>query len=184
MTKLEARKKYKSLRMQLTEDEVNKYSRSVCMQLNGLVSNFQVLHVFFPIKRLKEIDLGDFINHCYAERKTVCTSVSDFKSTTMKTIKITENTDFQTNNWGIPEPVNGEKIENSKIQAVIIPLLYSDYKGNRIGYGKGFYDRFLAQCSESITKIGVNYFPPNEEITDALAHDIRIDQLIIPKTGL
>ena len=61
---------------------------------------------------------------------------------------------------------------------VIIPLVYCDKKGNRIGYGKGFYDKFLSKINRNAIKTGVGIFTPNEEIVDISPEDIALDYLV------
>ena len=63
---------------------------------------------------------------------------------------------------------------------VFVPLLAFDEKGNRVGYGKGFYDKFLAECKPEILKIGVSFFEPENIIPDVLNTDIQLDLCITP----
>ncbi len=178
MTKKEARKKYRQLRRELTDEQISVASKKICEQLISLTLPFQTVHVFYSIKRLNELNLNDFIEDCYAKNKLVCTSVSNFKTNEMITKQVTAQTVFKENEWGIPEPVLGKKIQESQIDLVIVPLLYADKNGNRVGYGKGFYDRFLSKCRNDVYKIGVNYFKAQEEISDAEETDVRIDKLL------
>ena len=55
------------------------------------------------------------------------------------------------------------------------PLLIFDNQGHRVGYGKGYYDRFLVKCSRETIKVGLSYFNPIERIEDIQIHDIPID---------
>jgi 5-formyltetrahydrofolate cyclo-ligase len=91
-----------------------------------------------------------------------------------------ENTILTENNYGIWEPVNGEVIENKKIDMVICPLLSFDKRGYRVGYGKGFYDRFLNKCREDVVKIGLSYFEPEETIDDINEMDVSLNFAISP----
>lgn len=70
----------------------------------------------------------------------------------------------------------------SKIDVVFVPLLAYDNKGNRVGYGKGFYDHFLSECREDVVKIGLSFFEPEEAIEDVSATDIRLDYCVTPMT--
>ena len=63
---------------------------------------------------------------------------------------------------------------------VITPLLYADQFGNRVGYGKGFYDRFFSEINRNAVKIGVSFFPPNEEIDDVSDFDVPLNYLVTP----
>jgi 5-formyltetrahydrofolate cyclo-ligase len=81
---------------------------------------------------------------------------------------------------GIPEPVQGELIPDEQIDLVFVPLLAFDKKGNRVGYGKGFYDRFLAQCRPNTQKMGLSFFCPIDEISDVDPWDVKLDSCICP----
>ena len=91
----------------------------------------------------------------------------------------TSATELVESAWGIREPV-GPCIEPIEIDLVLVPLIAFDETGHRVGYGKGYYDRFLDQTRQECLKIGLSYFPPEPEITDAGAHDVRLDACITP----
>ena len=95
---------------------------------------------------------------------------------------LTDNTKFQKNEYNIYEPVNGIEVPNAKIEVVFVPLLAYDKLGNRVGYGKGFYDIFLSKCNEDVIKIGLSFFEPEEIIEDVSPTDIRLDYCVTPKT--
>ena len=63
---------------------------------------------------------------------------------------------FEKNQYGIPEPIGGVTVDEKDIDIVFIPLLAFDELGNRVGYGKGYYDRFLSKCRKDVLKIGLS----------------------------
>ncbi len=67
------------------------------------------------------------------------------------------------------------------IDVVFIPLLSFDYKGNRVGYGKGYYDRFLLNCKEECLKIGLSFFEEEQCVFDVEDTDISLDFCVTPK---
>jgi 5-formyltetrahydrofolate cyclo-ligase len=87
-----------------------------------------------------------------------------------------------TSAWGIqePDPQTCPKVQVEDIDLVIIPLLSFDSQGNRVGYGKGFYDRFLKDCRPETLKIGVCLDEPVQRIDDVESHDIPLDLCISP----
>ena len=97
----------------------------------------------------------------------------------MKHYVLIDTTAIKPNIWNIPEPLDGTTIGASKIQLVLVPLLAFDKKEQRVGYGKGFYDRFLKGCPEAL-KIGLSFFGPIEEIADIQSSDIALDYCITP----
>ena len=63
----------------------------------------------------------------------------------------------------------------------MIPLLAFDKKGFRVGFGKGYYDKFLARCKPNVIKAGLSFFDPVDEINDISGFDIPLNFCITPK---
>lgn len=99
----------------------------------------------------------------------------------MTAIAINEDTVYKTNTLGITEPKEGEILQPEEIDLVLVPLLVCDTQGYRVGYGKGYYDRFLALCREDIVKIGFSYFDPIEQISDTGHFDVPLSYCITPQ---
>ena len=99
----------------------------------------------------------------------------------IESISLFPDTQFNENRWGVREPADGEAIDAAKLDLVIVPLLCVDSVGHRVGYGKGFYDRFLKNCRPDCLKIGLNYFPPFKQIFDIADHDIPLDACVTPE---
>jgi 5-formyltetrahydrofolate cyclo-ligase len=86
---------------------------------------------------------------------------------------LTDGTVIKKNHVNIPEPIDGIEISTNKIELVFVPLLAFDKQGHRVGYGKGFYDKFLSECSNKTLKIGLSFFEAENEINDCNASDVR-----------
>ncbi len=182
MTKSELRKKYKSLRNTLSIAQIDDLSMSVANQLLQLpVWGFSFYHIFLAIEEQKEVNTDYILNILSGKDKNIVISKSDFKSGLMSHFLLTDNTKIKKNSYNIPEPVDGIEILNDKIEVVFIPLLAFDTQGNRIGYGKGFYDRFLAECKPETIKIGLSFFEAETEITDVFESDVKLDYCVTPK---
>lgn len=108
--------------------------------------------------------------------------VADFSASTMHATLINEDTVYHTNIYGITEPANGEPVDQELIDIVFVPMLICDEQGYRVGYGKGFYDRFLAGCREDVLKIGFSYFEPVKNIDDTQSFDVPLNYCITPET--
>jgi 5-formyltetrahydrofolate cyclo-ligase len=87
---------------------------------------------------------------------------------------------MQPNRWGISEPIGGLTIDPIEIDVVLVPLLAFDMTGNRVGYGKGFYDKFLPRCKPGCRRIGVSFFEPVNKISDTDAFDQRLTAALTP----
>ena len=90
------------------------------------------------------------------------------------------STKLRLNKWKIPEPIDGDVGDPASIDLVIVPLLCFDERGHRVGYGKGYYDRFLKKCRPDCIKTGLSFFPPVDQIDDVHAGDIRLDMCFTP----
>lgn len=181
MNKKELRLKYKDLRKSLSFDEIMNDSLAIanyCIDLP--IWDKTYFHLFLPIEKQKEINT-EFILQILAGRdKEVVISKSNFEDVSMKHYLLTDNTKIKVNDYGIPEPIDGIEVPTSKIEVVFVPLLAYDKKGNRVGYGKGFYDNFLNECNPETIKIGLSYFDPENAIDGIVNTDIKLDYCITP----
>lgn len=179
MTKSDLRKKYKSLRKELSTTQINDFSISIANQLLKLpIWNFYFYHIFLAIEAQKEVNTDYILNILSGKDKHIVISKSNFETGEMINFLLTDSTIIKKNPYNIPEPVDGIEISNDKIEVVFIPLLAFDKKGNRVGYGKGFYDRFLATCKPETIKIGLSFFEAEAEITDVFESDVRLDYCV------
>ncbi|AZB02343.1 5-formyltetrahydrofolate cyclo-ligase [Chryseobacterium joostei] len=180
MLKAELRKKYIQKRKALSSDEAFLLSEKI---FENFIHYFnpkegEKVHVFIPILSRMEIDTQIFIQYFLSHNIRVF--VPKIVGDKLINIEIFEDTLFETNSWGISEPVSNEDSQENDYHYVITPLLYCDEKGNRVGYGKGFYDGLFQRMSSVTKKIGVNYFDPDECIDDVWENDIPLDYLVTP----
>lgn len=182
MTKKELRHKYKALRKALTPDEAEDKSLAIANRLLQLdIWQKTYFHLFLSIEDQKEINTEYILQVLAGKDKEVVVSKSDFESCTMTHYLLTDNTRLVKNQYGIPEPADGLEVPLHKIDVVFVPLLAFDSTGHRTGYGRGFYDRFLAGCREDVVKIGLSFFEAEEKIEDVNPTDIILDYCITPE---
>ncbi len=180
MNKKELRKKYNTLRDTLTQEEIDDKSLAIANRLLKMdIWEHENYHIFLPITSKKEINTEFILHILQGKDKNIIISKSNFTNNTLKHFLLTDNTILKNNKWGIPEPENGIGIDPTTIDLVFTPLLAFDIKGNRVGYGKGFYDRFLAK-SKPKKVIGLSFFPPEKTILDASNEDFKLDLCVLP----
>lgn len=179
--KKELRLHYKNLRTALSESDIEERSLAVANNLIKMpIWDKTYYHVFLPITEQKEIDT-EFILHLLSGKdKEIVISKSDFETREMTHFLLTDNTKIKKNEYNIPEPVNGLPVPAENIDVVFVPLLAFDVFGNRIGYGKGFYDKFLARCKPETVKIGLSFFESVPQIDDVFESDIKLDYCVTP----
>ncbi|WP_034062731.1 5-formyltetrahydrofolate cyclo-ligase [Lacinutrix jangbogonensis] len=181
-SKTELRKKYKNLRSELTEEAIDNLSLEIANKLLRLeIWNYEFYHVFLSIDSLKEINTDFILSILSGKDKNIIISKSDFETRTLQNFLLTDATKIQLNKYNIPEPDNGIEISNSNIDVVFVPLFAFDEKGNRIGYGKGFYDNFLADCKPETIKIGLSFFEVEEDVFPVLSTDIGLNYCVTPQ---
>ena len=181
MDKSLIRKQYKLLRQELSEDEIRDQSLLItnrCLELP--IWEKEVYHLFLTIEDQKEIDTALIMTLLQGkDKEVVVPKILDAEC--LQHFLLTDQTRFKNNKWGIPEPVSGIEIDPKKIDVVFIPLLAFDSKGNRIGYGKGYYDQFLASCKSECIKIGLSFFEEDENTFVTESTDIPLDYCVTPK---
>ena len=182
MTKPELRSKYKALRKQLSLDDVEHLSMEIANKLLTLnIWNFSYYHVFLSMTDKKEINTDYILHILQGKDKNIVVSKSNMDDGSMVHFLLTDSTQIKKNNYGIPEPVDGIEIPEMKLDVVFVPLLAFDIKGNRIGYGKGYYDRFLRNCKPDVLKIGLSFFEAEENLIEGMTnHDVALDYCITP----
>lgn len=183
MTKAELRRDYKRKRSLLTETKVNSFNAGILNQLLQFDwKGVHYIHTFLPIVGRNEPDMWSFITNIrvYCPDIHIVVSRSEPKDYSMKHFLLADNVVLAENVWGIVEPEDGETVAETLLDVVLVPLLIVDKAGNRVGYGKGFYDRFLAKCRPDCKKIGISLFEPIERIDDVDPLDVPLDMVITP----
>ena len=183
MTKTELRKKYKALRKALSLEVIETQSLAIANQLLKLpIWDNIYYHLFLSITEHNEVQTEFILHILHAKDKEVIISKPDFKTYDLINYLLTDNTVIKKNTWGIPEPVDGITVNNSKIDVVFVPLLAFNKEGHRIGYGKGFYDNFLSKCKPETIKIGLSFFEAEDTIEGIIESDVVLDYCVTPKT--
>lgn len=182
MKKSEIRLKYKGLRKEFSEREIEEMSLAIANNLlKLLIWQKTYFHIFLPITEHNEVNT-EFILHLLSGKdKEIIISKSDFETRNMTHYLLTDNTKIKKNTYNIPEPVDGIEVPSIKIQVVFVPLLAFDKKGHRVGYGKGFYDKFLSKCRPQTIKIGLSFFEAEELIEDIFEGDVQLDYCVTPE---
>ena len=173
------RSHYKKKRLSLTKQEVDHLSQRVFKQLDKLsIWRLKHYHIFLSISKYNELDTSSIINRLKSEQKIII--VPKISNNELVHVAINDETEFSINDYGIKEPNNGNHFIIENLDIIFIPLLAFDLEGHRVGYGKGYYDRFLKLTNSSSLKIGLSLFDPINKIKDIDNNDIKLDFCITP----
>lgn len=181
MLKKDLRLKYSELRKNITPQALTHFSLTVANNLLKLpIWEGSYYHIYLPISSKNEIDTSFILSILQGKDKNIVLPKMAEKRA-LKHILLTDNTKLASNSWGVPEPIEGIEIPANKIDIVFVPLLAFDLNGNRVGYGKGFYDTFLKQCRNEIIKVGLSAFHAENTISDINKEDVPLDYCVTPE---
>lgn len=183
MIKAELRKTYLKKQKLLANDERIEKSRQICEQVFREFDFFKVsfLNLFLAIHKNNEVETRFIYEKLWRDFPQIRTSVPRVSGDNLELIEFTNETKLVENNWKIPEPFEDKLVDAKLIDVVFVPLLCFDTEGFRVGYGKGFYDKFLSKCRKDCLKIGLSFFAPIEKIDDVNEFDVKLDFCITPE---
>lgn len=186
MNKKELRHAFLARRKALLNSEVDARSQ----QISQLFFDWHtptpqaVIHLFLPIARQNEVNTWPIVHRLWQDFPSVrvAVSVTDMVTRQLTHYALTPTTTLTENRWHIPEPIASQSapIPTAILTTVLVPLLVFDQQGHRVGYGGGFYDRFLATCPPDCQKIGLSLEEPIDRIDDIEPTDVPLDACITP----
>lgn len=181
MLKHELRKEFRLKRSLLSSEELELKSLQISNRLLNLpIWKFSFFHLFLSITTQKEVDTQPVLTLLQGKDKNIVLPKAN-EDGNLQNFLLTDDTVLKENKWGIPEPIDGIEIDEQKLEVVFVPLLAYDLDGNRVGYGKGYYDKFLGKCRKEVLKIGLSYFEPTDENIAAEETDIPLNFCVTPE---
>lgn len=177
MTKSELRDIYKSKRKEFSSEQANEISLRILENLKSMkIWENSTFHIFLPIPNQNEINTFPILDYLFEVEKQVI--VPKVQGKGMRSCLIDKNIQFVPGKFNVPEPEVFEVVDSKQIDVIFMPMLICDKSGNRIGYGGGYYDRFLTTCRKNVLKIGLNFFNPIEKIPEIFESDVPLDYCV------
>jgi len=181
MLKKDLRLQYSALRRDISPQSLLNSSLAIANKLLVLpIWGFECYHIFLPIVSKNEVDTSFILSILQGKDKNIVLPKIQ-EPNKLQHILLTDSTKLRANSWGVPEPEAGIEVPPLKIDVVFMPLLAFDENGNRVGYGKGFYDNFLKECRNNVVKVGLSFFTAEKGISDVNANDIPLDYCVTPE---
>ena len=178
MLKEELRLDYLRFRQELAEEGLTEASKRIsetCLELP--VWDKSLFHLFLTVSEKREIDTS-FLKALLRKKGKRIAVPKMAPNRSLHHFLLTDDSQLSPNRWGIPEPIDGERVLPEAIEVVFVPLLAFDEKGYRVGYGGGYYDRFLGQCRKDVITVGLSFFGAVQEISDLHAGDVPLDYVV------
>lgn len=177
MQKNELRKLFLKKRDALSEIEIKTKSKQILNRIFEMKEFEQAQTVFAYMSINSEVDMSELIRRCWELNKIVCMPKTITKTKEMHFYAIKSFENLRKSNYGIMEPYEGEIITPDDKTMVVVPGVAFDYNMARIGYGGGYYDRFLAKYSP-MAKIGVCFLSQMADKLEIDANDVCVDKII------
>jgi len=176
MDKTELRAVLKEKRFSLSPLVRQQKSEMICQRLVAETAEFSVIMAY--VAKEPEVETLSYIEEMIDAGKQVVLPIIERETHTLRLSLLTDVRDLSVSTFKVLEPVSAEKpVSSSMIECVILPLIGFDAAGNRIGYGAGYYDRFLAE-NPQVKKIGLAYACQEVPFIPAEAFDVRMDEVI------
>ena len=136
------------------------------------------MHIFLPIQKKREVDTWLIIDELKRNYPEIIITIPKVEVDGMISIVYENLKQLKPNKWGVLEPQHGETIQPMKLDLILLPLVIFDRNGYRIGYGKGYYDRYLKLCKSSVSKIGLSLLPALDDLLYYEEHDEKMNLCI------
>jgi 5-formyltetrahydrofolate cyclo-ligase len=181
MKKKEIRIQYKQLRSSLPPEERRKKEEQITELFKLLaLPHIEIVHRYLAVEEQNELSIEGIVRQLSLTCPSIRQAVPVMRQEEMISVHFEEGMALHKNKWGISEPVTSVPVPEQTIDCVLLPLLAFDSHGNRVGYGKGCYDRLLVRCRKDVIKIGFSFFDPVECIDDTDKFDIPLNYCITP----
>ncbi len=179
--KEEIRKKIKKMRMDLSEQEVSNNSESINESLISTQYFKDANLIMAYVDYKNEVLTKKIINYSLKMGKRIAVPITEIKTKKMTPSEIINySDDLKCGNYGIMEPKNEciRPVDPEEIDIILIPGVSFDINGNRLGYGAGYYDRFLLRLNDNAVKIALAYEMQILKNVYPEEHDIPVDFVI------
>jgi len=175
-SKTALRQAAKIQRATLNEAQISDYSRRIRDHLIPVLKRRETVLVY--ASKCPEVDTLPLIEWLLEEEKTVVVPIIQREDCSLRLSYLSDPAVLVPSTFQVPEPIGHEvPADPSEIQVVIVPMLAFDAAGNRLGYGAGYYDRFLARHPGLLT-IGLAFSCQEVDSLPAEENDIRMDRIV------
>lgn len=181
--KKELREKYTELRMSLDKKSAGEKSIEIHQHLfaSNEFKNSKTIHTYVSMNHRNEVDTFQLISQALKFGKNIVVPrIED--DVELSHHQISDTGHLKRNEWGVPEPTGEGTVEPKDLDLILVPMLSGDRYRNRLGYGKGFYDRFLKQTNA--VRIGLLFdIQMYDKKLPVNRFDVQLD-LLITESGI
>lgn len=177
LTKNQLRKQFKVKRNNYNSSLLIDYNNKIFDKVISFIRKHSCKNIFIYVSKNNEVDTKKIIRYLLNNKYNVIVPKSDFNNNEIIPVQINSLKDLKESKFGLLEPVNDNMFEPDNLDVIFIPGIVFDKSGYRIGYGKGFFDRFLNNSVNKL-KIGLAYSFQILKNIPADKYDIKLDGII------
>jgi 5-formyltetrahydrofolate cyclo-ligase len=185
VTKSELRKAYLERRRSLSPEEHSRLSHAIIDRLFSEIDlrPINAVHCYIALRHFGEVETGILFDRVWNTHPRIITTAPriDVASGEVESHIYQRGSLTREGRWKILEPEGSKIVPAEALDLIIVPLLCFDQRGHRVGYGRGFYDRYLRRCRSDCIKAGLSFFPPVESIDNVHEGDIPMDLCVTPE---
>jgi len=173
-----ARMRNLARRNALTPKEVAEKSLRIKENFLGLpeFQDAESVMLFYGVKN--EPETKSIIEKALSLGKLVSLPLTDFGKRQMKAIQVGAMEELRETRFGLVEPTGTRAVEPSSIGLIAMPGVAFDRQGNRVGWGKGFYDSMLRRTSTKVVLAGICFEENLEESLPCESHDVKMNIIV------
>jgi 5-formyltetrahydrofolate cyclo-ligase len=182
--KQELREKALAERQQISAREWKSKSELIISSLRhaDFYKTAKTVHTYISMNHRREVCTDGLLENLLNAEKKAVVPIINFEDESLTHSQICSLSDLKKNKWGVAEPKHVNPVDVEDLDVIIVPMVAADRAGNRLGYGRGFYDRFLSETGA--TKAGLVFDAflfdeiPTEEFDEKLDVIISEEEVI------
>ncbi len=178
-TKAALRQQAKEVRLLLSPPQIADYSSSVTERLLDILDGFATVMVYAA--KAPEVETSGLITELNRRGVRVVVPIIERETHTLRLSYLPDPSVLVPSTFNVPEPIGRElPARPEDVEVVVLPMLAFDAEGNRLGYGAGYYDRFLC-CYPHPKKIGIAFSCQQMQSIPAEENDVKMDCIVTEK---
>lgn len=177
-SKREIREYINKKRLLLKKEEKENFDRVIFNKVINSKEYMDSKHIFTYVSFNSEVDTYKIIEYALEDNKSVYVPKVISKEEGMKAVQIKSVNELKKGMYGILEPVSFKfSVDEQVMDLVVVPGIAFDISGGRVGYGGGFYDRFLKKLNSNAVKLALAYdFQVMDKVPTEI-HDVFVDRI-------
>jgi len=173
------RTRAKEVRAALPLEKRKEFSRTICDRVTSLLDGQDPVLVY--VSKPPEVETAPLISTLLSRKASVVVPIIEREERTLRLSFLRDPSHLSVSTFSVPEPIGHEiPADPGSIPVAVVPLVAFDRRGHRLGYGAGYYDRFLSSNTH-MYKVGVGFSCQEVDTVPADERDVCMDAIVTEK---